>query len=96
MSLEHCAEGESLLNYILGKLSDEQSVKIEEHMATCGNCSERLKALPSSHDPLIAVLQKLPGPLFELESECARAVDRIRILTTLDVLQSEQDPSSSP
>ena len=74
-----CPGQQELSDYVVGRLSDEASQGIAEHLESCPQCQAALGTLDDAGDTLIARLRLPVGqdPYLE-ESQCGAAVARAR------------------
>ena len=72
MLVATCPSREELLDYAVGKLSDEAAEALAGHLDTCPACEAQLAALPDADDSLVARLREpaTSDPYLD-ESECA-------------------------
>lgn len=75
MPYSNCPTGDELLALSVGKLPEERSEVIFEHLEYCTACQETLETMPEPEDTL---LQALRSPLqhdpYLDEPECQRAL----------------------
>jgi serine/threonine protein kinase len=79
MSDPNCPSHEELAAYALGKLADEDSQAIDNHVDTCHRCPAVLEMLQESHDSLLAGL-RLPveDAAYVDEPQCRDALTRAK------------------
>lgn len=79
MPTPNCPTRPAMLEYMAGRLPDEQSVSIAEHLATCAACQDTLLTLDEPTDLLLAALRApLPDNGYLQESQCDQAVNRAK------------------
>ncbi len=85
MLVATCPSREELIDYAVGKLSDEAAESLASHLDSCENCQAELAALSDADDTLVARLRDplLPDPILD-EPECSRAVARARAIAEND------------
>jgi RND family efflux transporter MFP subunit len=77
MSIATCPSREELMNYVVGKLDDDASDALANHLDSCPDCQAELATLPDPDDTLIARLRgPIPPDPFWEEPGCDRAVAR--------------------
>ena len=75
MLVATCPSREELLDFAVGKLSDEAAEFLAGHLDSCENCQAELAAFSDAEDTLVARLRgPLPPDPFLDEPECSRAV----------------------
>jgi RND family efflux transporter MFP subunit len=81
MTLALCPTREELQDYIRGKMPDDASDSLAEHLDGCLQCQAELAALPDSDDTLIAQLQspETPDP-YVVEPKYQEALVRAKSL----------------
>ena len=81
MLLVKCPDRDTLLDYIAGRLSDDDSDSLAEHLESCPECREELAAISDADDTLINLLRDPADtdPLLE-ESACIEAIRRAKQL----------------
>ena len=85
MLVATCPSREELLDYAVGKLSDEAAASQAGHLDSCENCQAELAALSDADDTLVARLRgPLPADPILDEPECSRAVARARAIASPD------------
>ena len=73
--LQLCPSQEKLSDYALGKLSDEESTSISDHLDACNDCISRIDNVDESVDSLVHKLKNpVPDDEFINEPECQQAV----------------------
>ena len=85
MLVATCPSPEELLDFAVGKLSDEAAESLAGHLDSCENCQAELAALPDAEDTLVARLRGPlpPDPILD-EPECSRAVAKARAIAEAD------------
>ena len=79
MPLATCPNREELAEYIAGKLPDEASESLGEHLESGSECQAAPAALPDPEDTLVGVVrQPVAAEPFSDEPECGRAVAEIK------------------
>ena len=58
MTNENCPDKNELLKYALGKLNDEAVTGLEEHLARCEACTQKMSELDSCSDDFVSLLQQ--------------------------------------
>jgi RND family efflux transporter MFP subunit len=77
MSIATCPSREELIDYVVGKLPDEASNTLANHLDTCPDCQAELATLPEPNDTLIARLRgPVPSDPFLEEPGCGQAMAR--------------------
>ena len=85
MLVATCPSREELLDYAVGKLSDEAAESLAGHLDSCENCQAELAALSDADDTLVARLRgPLPADPILDEPECSRAVAIARAVAEND------------
>jgi uncharacterized protein (TIGR03067 family) len=79
MTAMTCPSRQELSDYVLGRLSDEASEGVAEHLESCGSCQAGLATFDDADDTLVARL-RLPAEddPYQGESQCRVAVARAR------------------
>lgn len=103
MSNAVCFDAQTLRDYLLGKLPDEQSDLINSHLNECGTCEATVAGLDSALDTLTSGL-KAPAPVAvpqssgtaNQEPELAVALERVKALEASGSSRSvKQGPAAS-
>ena len=85
MLVATCPSREELLDYAVGKLSDEAAESLAGHLDSGENCQAELAAFSDADDTLVARLRgPLPSDPFLDEPECSRAVAIARTVAEND------------
>jgi RND family efflux transporter MFP subunit len=85
MLVATCPTHEELLDYAVGKLSEEAADALAGHLDSCANCQAELAALPDADDTLVGRLRgPLPSDPILDEPECSRAVAQARAIAKGD------------
>ena len=76
-----CPDRDELAEYIAGKLPDEASDSLAEHLESCPECQAELATLPDTEDTLVAQLRRpvVAEPFLD-EPECGKAVAKVKAL----------------
>jgi anti-sigma factor RsiW len=87
----NCPARSELLDYSVGKLTDESSARVEAHIETCAACQATLGAIDDSRDALISHLRRpaIPDSYLE-EPECAEAVARAKAMGSLSLGEEDR------
>ena len=78
MSQFRCPSSDRLFAFSVGKLSDEESLGIADHVDTCGECTTRLDQFDDRVDPVAACFRQIPA-----NAEYLREIESERLLTKL-------------
>ena len=75
MSIATCPKRGEWIDYLAGKLSEETSDSLADHLESCPDCQADIAALPDTDDTLVALLRgdATPDPYLD-ESQCINAV----------------------
>jgi formylglycine-generating enzyme required for sulfatase activity len=90
-----CPDAETLQRLGVGLLSDEEAEPLEDHLLTCADCFEALKAL-QIWDILLDALREAPSTVISAvhgeEMDAADLIDRLKALP-MPVARSLSDPA---
>ena len=81
MSSTECPNRNTLFDYLVGKLPDEDSDSLSSHLEACPDCQAELATLSDIEDTLIGRLRGAadPEPYLD-ESECGRAIAKAKVV----------------
>ncbi len=98
MSATTCPDREELFDYAVGRLSDEASHSVAEHLESCQTCQAGLATFDDADDTLVARLRQPDDedPYLQ-ESQCQVAVARARKVAGRPVAEGGEsaDPAST-
>ncbi len=81
MPIAICPDDEQLFDYVVGRLTDEHSQSVAEHLDACSECQAKVVTLDDADDTLVGGLRGAGAEdPFVDESQCAEAVARARSL----------------
>jgi tRNA A-37 threonylcarbamoyl transferase component Bud32 len=76
-----CYNRQQLFDYAVGKLDEQTSGQIEEHLTTCETCLEALSTVDDNEDSAIAIIRRAPArlpcedePQFQLAVAAAKSL----------------------
>jgi serine/threonine protein kinase len=90
-ALSVCPNAETLRNYALGRVTEEQAHELERHLEDCGACVQVVESV-ASRDPLVTALAAPAGPI--LPSEYAEYAEVL--MRHLERLSAVPIPGGSP
>ncbi|MHC4180291.1 MAG: serine/threonine-protein kinase, partial [Planctomycetota bacterium] len=97
MSATTCPSRDELFDYVVGRLSDEDSDGVSEHLELCESCQAGLATFDDADDTLVAQL-RLPDDEdpYQGESQCQVAVAQARAVAGRPVSPGQPaDPAST-
>jgi len=82
MSVASCPSREELSAYALGKLSEDVSAAVADHIDACSACQAALATLDDAEDNLVAQIRRPPiADEFMREPQCDEALARLKAMT---------------
>ncbi len=98
MSATTCPSPEELFDYVVGRLSDEASDGVAEHLESCESCQAGLATFDDADDTLVARLRRPAAEdAYLQESQCPVAVARAKAVAGRPVSKGDKsaDPAST-
>lgn len=89
-----CPQQNELLQYLSGKLDEQQAESLSVHIDTCAICNETVSTLNPGADPLVAELKDAATGSFSAEPECDAAINALAELPSVSVAKKPADPKS--
>lgn len=89
-----CPQQIELLQYLSGKLDEQQAESLAVHIDTCAICNETVSTLNPGADPLVAELKDAATGSFSAEPECDAAVKALAELPSVSAAKKPADPKS--
>ncbi|MFT5528283.1 MAG: hypothetical protein ACI9HK_006272 [Pirellulaceae bacterium] len=94
-----CRPTDELADYIVGKLADEVSEQIDEHIETCLDCQASLLTISTANDAILSILRSSSNDNeFQSELACRQGVELIErlVLSIADDNQKSNDDDYGP
>lgn len=97
MDSPKCPSSNELADYAFGRLVEERSKQIDEHLPACADCLSAVTSVSAGEDTLVARLREPPSPgPFADESDLGEAIDRVRRLAHDSFEATQAQPGASP